>query len=417
MFDLPQSFLTWIFAGIALACILFTLLYLLRPLFRTGSVLSRRAQAAEESYTEYTNETPDNEEVSATPGENKATCPKVSVIVYSFLGEDSLSPYLESLSTQDYPDFEVIVVCETTSEYAGMLSETYSKMYPSVYVTFIPPGSHNLSRRKLALTLGMKAAKGEIVVTTVSNAIISSDRWLSLLVEPFLNDENCETGISLGYSHISHDDLHGIGKWYREFDTLLTDAQWIGYALNRQPYRGDGYNLAFRREIFFRHKGYAGSLYLHSGDDDLFINEIATPDNTEVSILPENIIVTEWGYLTNQVWGQRKEQYSFTSRWLPRAPFIRAGATSLMQWLIPAVCALTAIIELPNLAPACFAAFLLLVFWLVEILIYRKAAGVLNVTRLWWALPIFWLCRPIINECLRLTHRNLRNKNYTWQRH
>lgn len=402
MFILPQSVLTWIFAGAALACVLFTLLYLLRPLVRTGATLSRRARKF------------GSEADVPAPPEGKY--PKVSVIVYSFIEEEILTSYLESLCAQDYPDFEIIVVCDTTSESAGILAETYSRLFPSVYVTFIPPGSHNLSRRKLALTLGMKAAKGDIVVTTVSNAVIPSERWLSLLVAPFIGEDGLETGISLGYSHISIKDMHGAGKWYREFNTLLTDCQWIGYALSRRAYRGDGYNLAFRREIFFRHKGYAGSIYLHSGDDDLFIHEIATPENTAVSILPDNILITEWGSATNRMWRQRKEQYSFTARWLPHGPFLRSGAVSLMQWLIVALCSATALIELPNLVPTCIASAILLGFWLSETMIYRKGAGTLKATRLWWALPIFWLAKPLLNEIFRFSHRNHRNKNFTWQR-
>ena len=115
--------------------------------------------------------------------------------------------YLETLCAQDYPDFEVIVVCEATAESIEMLSERVSRRFKNVYVTFIPPGSHNLSRRKLALTLGMKAAKGELVVTTVANASIPSARWLSILLAPLCAHGPVE--VSLGYSHTDFSQMHG----------------------------------------------------------------------------------------------------------------------------------------------------------------------------------------------------------------
>lgn len=180
--------------------------------------------------------------------------PKVSVIVYSQVSEEELMDYLHDLCGQDYPDFEVIVVCESTAESNEMLLESCTRMFSNVYVTFIPPGSHNLSRRKLAQTLGIKAAKGEIIVTTVANAVIPSSGWLSSLVSPFRGENADNTDISLGYSHFDYSEMHGWGKWYREFNSVMSDSLWIGYALKGMPYRGDGNNLAFRRKLFFDHK-------------------------------------------------------------------------------------------------------------------------------------------------------------------
>lgn len=351
--------------------------------------------------------------------------PKASVIVYtSFDDEAELLEYLDKLTTQDYPDFEVIVVCESTAGGVESITEQCSSRYNNVYITFIPPGSHNVSRRKLALTLGMKAAKGDVVVTTVSNAIPSSSRWLSTLLYPFYAPEEAkarkagagDVEVALGYTHPDYHEMGGLGRWYREFVTLISDVTWISSALGRHPYRGDGYNLAFRRDLFFRHKGYAGSVYLHSGDDDIFIHEVATPQNTRMVLHPESILTIYWGDASRRMWTLRKEQYAFTSRWLPRKPFRREGALSLCQWLMPIFCAAAILLALTHpymwIAPIA----LLLIFWNCEILLYRKAATTLQATRLWWAVPIFWLLKPILNFFFRLRHYRHRRKNFTWQR-
>lgn len=408
MFQIPESYIYWILTGCSVLCALFTLFYFLKPQIRVGKELSRRANYERESQRETGNK--------AAIRNSGRECLKASVIVFSFVSEEELTPFLERICAQDYPDFEVIVVCDTTSESAEVISERYSRQFPNVYVTFIPPGSHNLSRRKLALTIGMKAAKGELVVTTVSNALIPSERWLSLLLAPFTEENGKTTDISLGYSHINRHEMHGWGKWYREFNTLLTDSQWIGYALDRRPYRGDGYNLAFRRQIFFEHKGYAKSIYLHSGDDDLFVSEIANRENTAVSILPDNILSTQWGAAAKRMWRQHKEQYGFTSRWLRRGAFRRAGMASAMQWIIPALCAGAVLTEWPLVVPMIISGVILLMFWLGEILIYRKMASALQATRLWWAVAPFWLAKPVLNFIFRLRHRRQKHKNYTWQR-
>ncbi|MDE6006707.1 MAG: glycosyltransferase [Muribaculaceae bacterium] len=342
--------------------------------------------------------------------------PKASVLIYCQSEEEVLDATLEQISRQDYPDFEVIVVCDAASEYSEMLNEKYGSMYSNVYVTFVQPGSHNLSRRKLAITIGAKAAKGEVLVTTVANIWISSEQWLSQLLAPFCGERGRHIDVSLGYSRINFANLHGIGKWYRQFDALLTDALWIGYAADYKPYRGDGFNLAFRREVFFKHKGFAKTINLHYGDDDLFIHEISTPSNTSVVVSPESIIETQWDESGNRIWTIQKERYSFTSRWLPKAPFVRSSIQMLMQWLVPGSSIAAALIGLPNLLSVILGGLIILCFWLVEIIFYRRLAQRFEAIRLWWAVWPFWLWRPLADLLFRYDHRYTRKKNFTWQR-
>ncbi len=393
--------LSLILIGIALMLSVFTLIWLERPLIRVGS------------YKQKEDISPD------------LPAPKISVIVYSQVSEEELMDYLEVLRNQDYPDFEVVVVCESTAESNEILSESCNRRFNNVYVTFIPPGSHNLSRRKLALTIGMKAAKGEIVVTTTANAEIQSCRWLSTLIAPFRGEKAESTDVSLGYSHLDYSQMKGWGKWYREFVAVLTNAGWIGYALAGNPYRGDGNNLAFRRKLFFEHKGYSQSMYIHSGDDDIFIREIATGENTAMVLDRESILSIGWGEASTRMWRTRKEQYDFTSHWLPQGPFLRAGATSTMQWIILFLYAgagITGYLHVGNrydihaYVAAILAAFLLLSFQLAEIIIYRRAAKKMDATRLWWALPFFRLARPVLNKLFSFRHRHTRRWNYTWTR-
>ena len=87
-------------------------------------------------------------------GENERT-PKASVLVYSKSEDEHLAATLEMLSQQDYPDYEIIVICDGSWEQAEMLREQYSGVYDNVYFTFIQPGSHNLSRSKLTTTIAV----------------------------------------------------------------------------------------------------------------------------------------------------------------------------------------------------------------------------------------------------------------------
>ena len=111
--------------------------------------------------------------------------PKATVIVHCQNDDEVLDDVLRQLFAQDYPDFEVVVVLDSNLEYADIVTERYAGVYKNLYFTFVQPGSHNLSRRKLANTIGIKAAKGDVIVTTVANIRIASERWLSDLMAPF----------------------------------------------------------------------------------------------------------------------------------------------------------------------------------------------------------------------------------------
>lgn len=349
------------------------------------------------------------------PGDSKRR-PRASVLVYCQHDEEVLADCLAQLAAQDYPDYEVVVVCDASAEYAEYLNEKYKKEYTDLYVTFVQPGSHNLSRRKLAITIGAKAAKGEILVLTVANIILPSEQWLSSIMAPFCGEEGKHRDVVLGLSRIDFGCMHGPGKWYRQFDSLLTNALWIGSAANGDPYRGDGYNLAFRRDVFFRNKGFARTINLHYGDDDLFIHEISTGANTVPVINSESIILTDWGDAGNRVWSILKERYSFTSRWLPHGPFVRSAIQMALQWIIPGAAVAAAIISLPNLVPSVVAILFVLLFWGVEIACYRRLAARCGAVRLWWAVVPFWLWRPLADFWFRYDHRHSRKKNFTWQR-
>lgn len=366
----------------------------------------------------------------------------VSVIVHGHKDETMLDNFLQEIYQQDYPNFEVIVVSESTAEATAMLAEKYAS-YSNLYFTFIPEGSHNLSRRKLIVTLGMKAAKGEVALLTASNASIHSTNWITQMAAPFMT-QGSAIEIALGVAHMNYSELHGAARWYREFDMVCDTASWLAYALNDDTYRGDGYNLALRRRAFFDHKGFARTINLENGDDDLFVHEVANHSNTAVVYNDAAMLTMNWGHSAARIYKVRKENYAFTSRWLPKAPFRRQSWLHDSQWCTSAafLIAIIAAVIMPVWyaldenalyrnaqsfldlndmgAPSPWLALLpaaLLIAWqITQIYIYRGAAKALGATRLWWALPPFLLWHPIGNSIFKMRHHHLRHKNYTWQR-
>lgn len=400
IFDFNISIFIWILLAIALLGVVLTLKIRFMPMVK----IVRTAKEQTEDFEILRD---------ADGAEMPKTSPKVSVVVYAYTREEELADYLSILMKQDYPNFEVVIVNEGNNDVTAELTERLSALYPDrLYVTFIPPGSHNLSRRKLALTLGIKAAKGDIVLTTTSNCIIPSTSWLSLMMKPFT--ENSSTEVVLGVSHIDASQYTGPAKWYKEFDSTLSAIQWIGAALRGRAYRGDGHNLAYKRELFFEQKGYSKTIHLMHGDDDLFVCDITNDINTEVVLVKDAILDVDWGEAANRMHADLKERYQFTSRFLPSGPFLRVGFGSTMQWIVTLTTVAAALIQLPNLFPAAIALFILLAFNITEMVIYEKAAHTLDASTPWLLLPLFLLWRPVGNLIFRLRHMRHRKKNYTF---
>lgn len=369
--------------------------YGLRPLIRTGGYSDGQTVAEPET--------------------------SVSVIVYADSLNELLHDYIERLMAQDYPGMKVIVVCNATAQATVSLSEEYSGRYENLYFTFIPPGSHNLSRHKLAYTVGIKAAATDVVITTSSLCEIPSLKWISGIMTPF--NESPDIEVVMGFASPDFSSVHSVSRWYRQFDFIMTSASWIGYALGGRPYRGDGVNLAFRRKLFFDNNGYAASNYIHGGDDDLFVSDIADEKNSAVVLSADTRLSMNWGASTPRLLSSLKERYKFTSHYLNRAPVVRQQICALMQWLafllsvagIVSGITLSSTVELMALRSSVHLLMLLGMFG-VEIYIYRRAASRLGALKLWWSVPLFMLWRPIGDILFYLRHRSGRYRNFTWQR-
>lgn len=205
----------------------------------------------------------------------------VSVIICARNEAENLQANLPSVLTQNYADFEVIVVNDCSTDDSQDILESFKKIYGNLKIVTVTENKRFKTGKKYALTMGIKAAKNEYLLLTDADCQPSSPNWIELMQEKF----STEKEIILGYS--PYRKTGGLLNTFIRFETLKTAISYLSAALNNNPYMGVGRNLSYTKSLFFRSKGFAEHMHLISGDDDLFINKNATKQNTAVQINPD----------------------------------------------------------------------------------------------------------------------------------
>lgn len=202
--------------------------------------------------------------------------PSVSIIICARNEGDNLHRFLPLVLEQNYEDYEVIVVNDGSCDDTEEIIKDLQKVYHNLYITNIPQETRIISHKKLAITVGVKAAKNEILLFTDADCRPLTPNWITSIVRNF----NDQTEFVLGHGNYYRE--HGFISKMVSYDTLTIAMQYMGFALLGYPYMGVGRNMAYRKSTFFNHKGFAGFLHVASGDDDLLINAFGKKHNTRI---------------------------------------------------------------------------------------------------------------------------------------
>lgn len=205
----------------------------------------------------------------------------ISVVVYARNEVKNLEKNLPFILDQDYPHFEVVVVNDRSWDGTDDLLERLVKQYDKLKVVTVAEGDKFIAGKKFAVTMGIKAASHDWLVLTDADGEPASANWLKGMQKPV--DQNSE--IVLGYSPFVK--KRGLLNVLMRFDTFFSAVNYLAYALKGKPYSGVGKNLAYKKSLFFKHKGFASHMHITAGDDDLFVNINAKGSNTEVQINKE----------------------------------------------------------------------------------------------------------------------------------
>jgi glycosyltransferase involved in cell wall biosynthesis len=242
------------------------------------------------------------------PAKEKSQQHPVSVIICARDEAPNLAANLPGALVQSYPStHEVIVVNHNSQDDTRYLLEEFKKTFKCLHIVNLEHEAKGIPGKKYPLSMGIKEAKHEVVLLTDTDCVPVSEYWIEQMQDGY--DEGIQ--IVLGYS--PYQKRPGMLNKLIRFETFHSAMQYLSYALAGLPYMGVGRNLSYKKELFFRNKGFSSVNHLPGGDDDLFINQVATRQNTRIVIDPQSFTLSE-PKKTFREWVQQKTRHYSTGK-------------------------------------------------------------------------------------------------------
>lgn len=338
-------------------------------------------------------------------GQLPADAPKLTIVLSPHDEADRLERNLPLLLGQKYPaGFQVIVVIdESAHDTEDLLKRMQAQLDGShsdgsLYYTYIPDSSRYLSRKKLAITVGVKAASTEWVLVTEASSVPASDEWLATMARQCTGSNR----VVIGYGNYAD-----TASPFKRYERLRAAYYLMREDTHGKAYRTMSHNVMFRKEDFMESDGFLGNLNLIRGEYDFIVNKYATADGTALVTDRNGWMIDEAP--SHKTWIASHIFYVETRKWLEgggrhRMLFNIDQAALHFSLLLIIVAALTGVASL-NATLLCASVLSLVVSVVIRTVMCHKAMSAFGekvpVLLLWpYEVSVIWR-----NAIYALRHR------------
>jgi cellulose synthase/poly-beta-1,6-N-acetylglucosamine synthase-like glycosyltransferase len=197
-----------------------------------------------------------------------------SVVIAARNEDENIGPCLESIFRQSLPEsrYEVIVVDDRSTDATAAVCARFAARQKNLRMLSVAETPTGIAPKKYAVSLGVAAAKNEVVVFTDADCLVS-DAWLATIDRCFTGSTGLVQGISYYFRPAGMGSLL-FGLQAVDFLSHgIVAASAIGAGM---PINSSAANFAFRKEAFDELGGYgSAAARVVSGDDDLLLQRIA----------------------------------------------------------------------------------------------------------------------------------------------
>ncbi|MRR19840.1 glycosyltransferase [bacterium] len=330
--------------------------------------------------------------------------PPLSVIICARNEAENIGKFLPAVLEQDYPAYEVVVVNDCSEDNTDDLLGEMMARYPHLRVSMIQKDPGFTHTKKLAMLIGIKAAKNELLVFTDADCRPASPGWLREVASA----AKAKTDIIIGYGgYIPEKSLLNS---YIRYETMFTGMQYFGMAMAGKPYMGVGRNLAYRKSFFFDRGGFGPHNHIMSGDDDLFVNRNATTDNCSLMLSHDSFTLSV-AQKSIGAWLKQKRRHLSAAAYYKEEDKARLFMEpfSRVAWYALVIALLVMLASWPVV-------LLLAIARLVtRAVILKRAAATFNEPNLWVISLFFDILAPFITAFLYLTTIRKGKGRETWK--
>ncbi len=337
---------------------------------------------------------------------NADKLPSVSVVIVVKDESENLAKSLPSILNQDYPDYEVVVVNDGSTDESEFLLKTLKQEYPHLYSTFSPISYENESRRQkiLSLTIGIKAATKDVLLFTEADTSPMDSNWIRSMMSKLTPGKD----IVLGYCR--YRTQNGFWSKIALFDNLLFSLQYLSMAIKNKPFTGIYRNIAYRKSLFFDNKGFSSALK-YDNAEEIFLNNILTESNTAVALSESSFVACDldsfsmWKFIKTNYMRAKSHFGNFTSGLFHVETFTRY----LFYLLIIAVIAYSGAMYLWVYLGA--GILLFIARFVMQYLILSDAAEHFKTKRFLFLLPFLDIIQPYYNSYfMRYSKKKVKRK-------
>lgn len=327
----------------------------------------------------------------------------ISVIVCAKNESKNLSLLIPKLIEQDYSQFEIVLINDASSDDTLKIMESFKAINENIKIVNVENNEAFWGNKKYALTLGIKAASNEFLLFTDADCIPKSKSWITKMSSHFSKTKT----IIIGYGAYAKHKGDLLNKLIR-YETLFTAMQYFSYAKIGMPYMAVGRNLAYRKDTFYNRNGFINHLKIRSGDDDLFVNEAATKNNTSICYSTDSFTISKPKETFKQ-WFNQKRRHISTAKYYKFKHKFMLGLFYLSQLLFWTLAILLLVISFKPLIVSSIIIFK----FLFQYIIIGFSAKKLDESDTIWALPLFEFFLIIFQFSIFIT--NLISKPTHWK--
>ena len=245
--------------------------------------------------------------------EKRRENPAISIIV-PMRGESEhfLVDELPALLHQEYDHYEVVVV------YIGSDNDYYDELQRirdnHSYMRLTRMGGSNerfYISTKQALNVGIKSAQYDCLLFTIPGATPVSNEWVATMAKGF------ERGSVVIAPAVPNFEDNNLSTYIMRMIELNQMRNAMVCAIEGRPYYAPRSNYGFDRKLYDSERGY-NYLGLDIGENDLFLQEIATAKRTSVVMSRHSIVKEERIDMVSE-WKEQMRYYGNTRQFYPAA--------------------------------------------------------------------------------------------------